>query len=80
MKMNKFKKGDLVFIPSEVRLIQFQNEEKSSTAGLPLFINNHTTTRKPNHVILMDSFDKYCKIYYNGEYWFADKEDVYGDP
>ena len=76
MMKNKFRKGDLVFIPSDVRLIQFQ-EENATHATLPLFINKHITTNKPNRVLLMDSVDKYCKIYYDGEYWFADKSDVY---
>ena len=72
LKMNSLKKGDLVFIPSSVRLIQF------GEADLPLFINKHTTTSKPNHVLLMeDPLDKYYKVYYNGECWFADRSDVY---
>jgi len=79
MKTNKFKKGDLVFIPSEVRLIQFQNEENSPATELQLLVNNHITTNKPNRVLLMGSLDNYCKVYYNGEYWFANKEDVYED-
>jgi len=77
MMKSKFKKGDLVFIPSSVRLIQF-GEEGSAYAGLPLFINKHVTTNKPSHVLLMDnSLDNYCKIYYDGECWFADEADVY---
>ena len=75
--MNSLKKGDLVFIPSSVRLIQFGGED-ASYAELPLFINNHTTTRKPSHALLMEiSLDNYFKVYYNGEYWFANKSDVY---
>tara|TARA_Y100000034_G_C6658745_1_gene288706 strand:+ start:169 stop:411 length:243 start_codon:yes stop_codon:yes gene_type:complete len=74
---NKHKKGDLVFIPSSVRLIQFSDNDVSH-AGLPLFINKHTTTIRPRHALLMDnSLDTYCKVYYNGEYWFACKSDIY---
>ena len=77
MTKNKFKKGDLVFIPSSVRLIQFSEQNKIYNE-LPLFVNKHTTTNEPRHVLLIeDSLDKYCKVYYNGECWFADTSDVY---
>ena len=77
MKKDNFKEGDLVFIPSSVRLVQF-NDEDTSYVSLSLFINKHSTTSKPSHALLMDnSLDNYCKVYYNGEYWFADKSDVY---
>jgi len=71
--LNKFQKGELVFIPSSVRLIQFSNQ----AVGLPLFVSKHTTTNKPSNALLLDSHEKYCKILYNGEYWFANKEDIY---
>jgi len=75
--MTSFKKGDLVFVPSSVRLVQFNCDDQTSV-GLPLFIQKHTITNKPSHAVLMgNSFDNYCKVYYNGEYWFADIKDVY---
>jgi len=70
---NDFKQGDLVFVPSSVRLVQFNHEENHS----PSFVHKHTMTSKPSRALLMDSIDDYCKIYYNGEYWFAKEQDIY---
>jgi hypothetical protein len=74
MKTRIHKKGDLVFLPSSVRLIQFKEQ-----IGLPIFINKHTVTNRPSRVLLMDSYESYCKVLYNGEYWFAEEKDIYGD-
>jgi len=74
MRQSKHEKGDLVFLPSSVRLLQFKGQE----VGLPLFINKHTVTHKPSRVLLMESCDDYYKILYDGEYWFANKKDIYG--
>ena len=74
--MNSHKKGDLVFLPSSVRLIQFSDD----AVGLPVFINKHVITDKPSQVLLLEEgFDNYCKVLYNGEYWFAEEKDIYGD-
>ena len=71
--VNRLKKGDLVFVPSSVTLVQFAPGERCA----PLYIHRHTTTSKPSRVVLMETFDNYHKIYYNGEYWFAEQKDIY---
>jgi len=74
--MNSFEKGDLVFIPSSVRLLQFSED----AIGLPVFVTNHLTTDKPSQVLLLETgFDNYCKVLYNGDYWYAEEKDIYGD-
>lgn len=75
--MNSHKRGDLVFLPSSVRLIQFSDDEAQ---GLPIFINKHVVTNKPSQVLLLEAgLDNYCKVLYNGEYWFAEEGDIYGE-
>ena len=74
--MNSFEKGDLVFIPSSVRLLQFSE----NAIGMPVFITNHLMTDKPSQVLLLETgVDNYCKVLYNGEYWFAEEKDIYGE-
>jgi len=74
--MNNFDKGDLVFLPSSVRLIQFSD----NAIGLHVFVNKHLTTNKPSQVLLLEKrLDNYCKILYNGEYWYAEERDIYGE-
>ena len=74
--MNNFEKGDLVFIPSSVRLLQFSED----AIGLPVFVTNHLTTDRPNQVLLLETgVDNYCKVLYNGEYWYAEEKDIYGE-
>ena len=51
MKTNNFrKKGELVFIPSDVRLIQFDK----SSEGPGAFVNRHMITNKPKRVLLVE--------------------------
>ena len=74
--MNSFEKGDLVFIPSSVRLLQFSED----AIGLPVFVTNHLTTDRPSQVLLLETgVDNYCKVLYNGEYWYAEEKDIYGE-
>ena len=74
--MNSFEKGDLVFIPSSVRLLQFSE----NAICMPVFITNHLMTDKPSQVLLLETgVDNYCKVLYNGEYWFAEEKDIYGE-
>jgi len=79
MKANNLrKKGALVFIPSDVRLIQFDKNSE----GLDAFVNKHMTTNKPKRALLIEDIKNfrgqdYCKIFYDGDYWFATGNDVY---
>ena len=73
---NSYEKGDLVFIPSSVKLFQFREKQTDAQSS----VSKHTITYKPRRGLLMDaeSYDEYYKILYDGEYWFANKQDVYG--
>jgi len=75
---SSLKKGDLVFVPSSVRLVQFNHDMPVHDATESTFVQKHTVTSKPSHALLLDSINNYCKIYYNGECWFASEEDIYG--
>jgi hypothetical protein len=67
-------KGDLVFIPSEVTLLQFDNSSRSKSEHP----NKWLKTKKPAHALLArNEKGSYYKILYEGQYWFVDKSNVY---
>ena len=38
------------------------------------------TTNRPSQVLLLETgVDNYCKVLYNGEYWYAEEKDIYGE-
>jgi len=63
-------RGDLVWIPSDITLLQFKDGGTE--------INRFTKLKKPNNVLLMEKGETYYKIIYQGENWHALKTDVYG--
>jgi len=74
--VSSFKKGDLVFIPSDVTLLQF-NHDSHSRDEAP---NKWIKTEKPAHAITVEhkkGWAPYCKILYNGQYWFTNEENIY---
>ena len=75
---NSRKKGELVFIPSDVKLFQFDKNSE----GVGTFVNRHMTTAKPKRALLAEDVKNlrgqdYCKIFYDGDYWFAIGDDIY---
>ena len=67
-------KGDLVFIPSEVTLLQFDHSLRSKDDHP----NKWMKTKKPVHALLaVNEKGSYYKILYEGQYWFVDKNNVY---
>ena len=67
-------KGDLVFIPSEVTLLQFQHGSDFKDEHP----NKWLKTDKPAHVLLAkNEKGSYYKVLYEGQYWFVDKSNVY---
>ena len=67
-------KGDLVFIPSEVTLLQFQHNADSKDEHP----NKWLKTEKPVHALLAkNEKGYYYKVLYEGQYWFVDKSSVY---
>ena len=74
--MSDFKKGDLVFIPSDVTLLQFDHDSKSRDEAP----NKWLKTKKPAHAITVDhekGWEPYYKILYGGQYWFTNKENIF---
>jgi|10_taG_2_1085330.scaffolds.fasta_scaffold00608_21 hypothetical protein len=74
--MSNFKKGDLVFIPSNVTLLQFDHALPSSHAAP----NKWYKTKKPGHAVKIEyekSWGPYCKILYGGQYWFTNEENMF---
>ena len=67
---NKFKKGDLAFVPSGLTLLQFA-EEKS--------VKKFVTTKAPSSVIIVENeaHSPYCSILYDGERWYVPRIDIY---
>ena len=64
------KKGDLVWIPSDARLVQFGPEKPTPTLWC--------TVKEPTYgVILEEVDDAYIDVIYHGERWPACKSDVY---
>ena len=68
--MKKMKEGDLVWIPSEVSLIKFNNLEDKT-------VIRHRRLREPKHVVLIGEENVYYEILYEGEKWYAPKKEVY---
>jgi hypothetical protein len=63
-------KGDLVWLPSEVSLIKFNNLEDKT-------VIKHRRLHEPKHVVLIGEEDVYYEILYEGEKWLAPKREVY---
>ena len=70
------RKGDLIYIPSNVTLLQFDNTEEGKK---PSFANpkRFLSTTKPRQALLVKQSDLYCKVLYDGEYWFVESRDIY---
>ena len=74
MTMNKCK-GDLIHVPSNVTLLQFDHvsEDLEPQAAAKRFLS----TTKPKRALLVEQSNSYCKILYEGEYWFVESRDIY---
>ena len=69
------KRGDLVHIPSEVTLYQFEE-----TCPDPMkTVARYKKTNKPVRVLVVEegAVDNWYKILYDGETWYANRNDVY---
>ena len=76
------KVGDLVYIPADVRLLQFHNNIKhinpEETYIGPSPIKVHTL-EKPSNLLLTDlgkAGERYVKVLYSGSEWHVEKQDV----
>ena len=79
--MKKLNEGQLVFLPSDLVLVQF-NEGSPS---LQRASNINPAVRKfhkivnPAHALFVEYKKEtpYCVVLYNGEQWLATKKDIY---
>ncbi len=67
--------GDLVHIPSEVTLYQFEEPDKNTMKT----VARYKRTNKPVRVLVVEglALDNWYKILYDGETWYANQSDVY---
>ena len=74
--------GDLVYIPSDVKLLQFHENiehidpEKTYVGPSPIRV---CTLEKPTNLLLIDlgkNGEKYVKVLYDGTEWYVEKQDV----
>ena len=63
-------KGDLVWIPSEVSLIKFNNLKDKTVIKFKLL-------ETPKHAVLIGEESVYYEILYEGEKWYVPKREVY---
>ena len=68
-EMKKLKKGDLVYLPSEITLFKF--DEGAS------FANRTTTTPKPMTTALVNQVNNRCEVLYNGEIWSVEANKIF---
>ena len=66
--------GDMAYLPSEVRLMQYNDK------GI---VVRHCKTQKPQNVLITgqqeysSSLKKMYRVFFKGEQWFAKTEDLY---
>ena len=78
-------KGDLIYVPSEVQLLQFtdlgdKHLDVEVTYVGPSPIKTYRL-EKPSNLLLIenDTHDvSYVKVLYNGEEWYVSKKDIHG--
>jgi hypothetical protein len=74
------KVGDLVYAPSEVRLLKFYDEEYTDYPH----IYSETPTKvyrlkTPTNLLLTETktaYKKYLKVLYDGDEWYVDENDI----
>mgnify|MGYP006405876641 FL=1 len=68
-EMKKLRKGDLVYLPSEVILFKFGKDA--------MVANRITTTSKPMTTALVSQVDNLCEVLYNGEIWSVETNNIF---
>ena len=68
-EMKKLKKGDLVYLPSEVILFKFGKDA--------VVANRITTTSKPVTTALVSQVDNLCEVLYDGEIWSVEMNNIF---
>jgi len=67
--MKKLRKGDLVYLPSEVILFKFGKDA--------MVANRMITTSKPITTALVSQVDNLCEVLYNGEIWSVETNNIF---
>jgi len=68
---NHLKKGELVFLPSDITLIKMKDGDNAS-------IHSWTRTKEPRHALVVGTkMDTYVEILYDGASWLARPIDLY---
>lgn len=67
--MNKANKGDLVYVPSGVRLF------KVSTGGA---VSNYKNIEKPLHLLVTEVHDSTYEVMCDRELWLIEQNKTYG--
>lgn len=72
--MKHFKQGDLVHLPSNVRLIKFSENGDNS-----FLVKEFFETMLPSKAVIIDSLSKeqYIKIFFQGDCWYVKEKDVF---
>ena len=68
-EMKKLKRGDLVYLPSEVILFKFGKDA--------MVANRMITTSKPMTTALVSQVDNLCEVLYNGEIWSVETNNIF---
>lgn len=78
-EMKKLKRGDLVYLPSEITLFKF---DKSERWGEIPFVNKTTQTSKPTTTAFVGLNEGLrggglCEVLYDGEIWSVEANSVF---
>ncbi len=68
-EMKKLKKGDLVYLPSEITLYKFDRAAALTSRS--------TTTLKPMTTAFVSRDNNLCEVLYNGEIWSVEANDIF---
>ena len=66
--MKIFKKGDMVYVPSQSRLYKLDEQ------GTPV---KFVDLKKPKNLLVLDSTDGYYKVLHAGQHWHVKSTGVY---
>ena len=78
-EIKKLKKGDLIYLPSQVTLFKFSDSDR--WGDIP-FVNKTMQTPKPMttaFIGLNEGFRKenLCRVLYNGEIWSVEANNIF---
>ena len=68
--------GILVYIPSQVRLVQY-GKVKNQTEFEKQYVKKHTTLTEPIVAPIVETAADEVKIHYDGDNWWTPKTDTY---